>query len=164
MSVSSSGPYPSPTGVVPALWGGGILACPEAAWLRQCLMLVWACSPLFQASAAPAVASSVAISAPAVLPLLSPPASAAPPAAVTWWWAPPMPAAPALASAPVARAVIGARPLQPLPARLPGPLGPTRTSRNRTPLPLLPHASPAAGLPRTGPQMCTLHIFSTCCL
>lgn len=65
------------------------------------------CPPI-QASAAPAVASSVAISAPPVLPLLSPAESAAPRAAATWWWAP-APAPPAPGPAPAAWPVRSAR-------------------------------------------------------
>lgn len=94
---------------------------------------MWVCSPLIQASAAPAVASSVAISAHAVLPLLSPPACVTLPAAATWWWAPPTPAA---------RAATGARRLQPLPARITCTLCPARTSRTLN-APPVAHASPA---------------------
>lgn len=118
--------------------------------LQSCLSVavpdrVWACSPLIQASAAPAVASSVAISAHAVLPLLSPPACVTPPAAATWWWAPPTPAA---------RAATGARRLQPLPAHITGlDLCPAWTSRTWIAPPAAPRVA-RAGPARTSHQMC----------
>lgn len=143
MSVSSSSPYPSPPGVVPRPLGRGIFACPKAPGLWRCLMRLWACSPLIQASAAPAVASSVAIFPPAVLSLLSPRTSAAPPAAATWWWE----------RASAAGAVTGARRPQPLPASPAPPcqdLGTGPGNRNGPPAAAPPLAS--RGLPGPGHQ------------
>lgn len=108
----------------------------------------WACSPLLQASAAPAVASSVAISAHAVLPLLSPPACVTPLAAATWWWAPPTPAA---------QAATGARRLQPLPAHITGTLRPARTSRTRN-TPRIARTGPPKN---QSPDVHTLHVLPT---
>lgn len=129
--------------------GRGHFPCPKAAWLWLCLMRLWACSPLIQASAAPAVASSVAISAQAVLPLLSPPASVAPPAAATWWWAPPTPAA---------GAVTGARRLRPLPARIARTVCPAGTAQSRN--------APRAAAPRIAqtrpPAAHTPHVLPGC--
>lgn len=138
MSVSSSSPYPSPPGVVPRPLGRGIFACPKAPGLWRCLMRLWACSPLIQASAAPAVASSVAIFPPAVLSLLSPRTSAAPPAAATWWWE----------RASAAGAVTGARRPQPLPA---SPAPPCQDLGTGTALPRCPSLA-SRGLPRPGHQ------------